>query len=174
MGRIGATHGLRGEVRLISFTQNAKDIANYGPLQTSRPGLTITIDKLRWPKTKQTSSTQNTLIASLKDIKDCTSAEKLTGVELFVPKEKIAPSSEEDGYLYADLIGLQARFTDGSLPGKVLSLQNFGAGDLLEIEQADKKIIMVAFTRKNVPNIHIAQNYLDIELPTHVMGKKVE
>ncbi len=172
MGRIGAAHGLGGEVRLISFTQDPLAIATYGPLSTSRPGLVLTIDKLRWPGTRQKSDRQATLVAKLAGVNDRNAAESLKGLELFVPKDRIPPSSEEEGFLHVDLIGLEARLQDGTVLGKIVSVPNFGAGDLLEIAQKDSKTILLAFTRKNVPRIDIEQGFVSIILPKEISGEK--
>src|ERR1700748_3573678 len=110
MGRIGAAHGIKGEVRIQSFTEEPLALASYGPLSTSRPGLTIEIEHAR--------ATTNVLVARLKGIADRTAAEKLNGVELYVDRDKLPAPDEDDDYYHADLIGLEARLADGSVLGK--------------------------------------------------------
>jgi len=163
MGRIGAAHGLQGEVRIASFTQDPMAIAKYGDLSTSRPELNITIKKSRLAKSKSSSSQQTIIIAKLQNIDTRTQAEGLNGIELFVKKEKLAQNqNQEDEFLHIDLIGLEARLPGGKKAGKVIAVQNFGAADLLEIEQSSKKTILLPFTKAAVPKICLEEGFLEI------------
>jgi 16S rRNA processing protein RimM len=157
MGRIGAAHGIKGEVRIQSFTAEPLALADYGPLDTDRPGLTIEIETAR--------TTTNVLVARLKGIGDRTAAEKLNGVELYIDRDRLPPADDDDFY-HADLIGLEARLTDGSVLGKVSALPNFGAGDLIEVSDARSgDTFLYPFTQRVVPEVHIAKGYLVIEVP---------
>ncbi len=82
MGRIGAAHGISGEVRIQSFTEEPLALKDYGPLATDRPGLVVEIESAR--------ATTNVLVARLKGVRDRTAAEKLNGVELYVDRERPA------------------------------------------------------------------------------------
>ena len=158
MGRIGAAHGIAGEVRIQSFTEEPMGLLDYGPLETNKSGLTIEIETAR--------ATTNVLVARLKGIKDRSAAEKLNGVELYVAREKLPPPDEDDDFYHADLIGLEARLTDGTVLGQVLAIPNFGAGDLLEVRDARSgDTFLFPFTKAIVPEIHIAEGYLLIEVP---------
>src|SRR5688500_6123917 len=116
MGRIGAAHGIKGEVRIQSFTEDPLALVSYGPLSTDKPGLTIKL-----------------LVARLEGVNDRNAAEKLNGVELYVDRALLPETDDEDDFYHADLIGLKARLADGSEIGEVMAVPNFGAGDLLEI-----------------------------------------
>ncbi|HWA18247.1 MAG TPA: ribosome maturation factor RimM [Devosia sp.] len=158
MGRIGAAHGVRGEVRIQSFTEEPLALASYGPLSTDRPGLTIEIETAR--------ATTNMLVARLKGVADRTAAEKLNGVELYVDRDRLPPPSDEDDFYHADLIGLEARLADGTVLGKVTAIPNFGASDLIEVTDARTgDTFLYPFTRAVVPEIHIDSGYLIIEVP---------
>jgi 16S rRNA processing protein RimM len=158
MGRIGAAHGIKGEVRITSFTENPLAICDYGPLATDRPGLVIEIINAR--------ATTNVLVARLKGIGDRTAAEKLNGVELYVDRDMLPPADDDDFY-HADLIGLEARLVDGTVLGKVTAIPNFGASDLLEVRDSRSgDTYLYPFTRGVVPEIHLAEGYLVIEAPT--------
>ena len=124
MGRIGAAHGVRGEVRIQSFTDEPLALAAYGPFETNRPGLVIEIETAR--------ATTNVLVARLKGVGDRSAAEKLNGVELYVARDRLPPP-EDDDYYHADLVGLEARLDDGSVLGTVTAIPNFGASDLIEV-----------------------------------------
>jgi 16S rRNA processing protein RimM len=152
MGRIGAAHGIRGEVRITSHTENPLAIADYGPLDTDRPGLTVSIAKARLSK--------NIVIATLKGISDRNAAEKLNGVSLYVSRDRL-DEPDEDEFYHADLIGLDARLEDGSILGKVTAVTNFGSDDLLDIKLTETgKTVFLPFTRAVVPELHIAEGYL--------------
>ncbi len=157
MGRIGAAHGIRGEVRINSFTEEPLALAGYGPLSTNPPGLTIEIERAR--------ATTNVLVARLKGITDRTAAEKLNGVELYIDRDRL-PAADADDFYHADLIGLDARLNDGTVLGKVTAIPNFGASDLVEVTDARSgDTFLYPFTRAVVPEVHVAEGYLVIEVP---------
>src|SRR4051812_11937333 len=158
MGRIGAAHGVTGEVRIQSFTEEPLALTGYGPLTTNKPGLIIEIEAAR--------ATTNVLVARLKGVTDRTAAEKLNGVELYVDRDKLPPPEEDDDFYHADLIGLEARLTDGTVLGKVTAIPNFGAGDLLEVGNKETgETFLYPFTKAVVPEIMIGEGYLTIEVP---------
>ena len=158
MGRIGAAHGIKGEVRIQSFTEEPLALAGYGPLTTNRPGLVIEIETAR--------ATTNVLVARLKGVKDREAAEKLNGVELFVDRAKLPPPDEDDAFYHADLIGLDARLGDGSVIGQVTAIPNFGASDLIEIRNARTgDTFLYPFTKAVVPELKLGEGYLVIEVP---------
>jgi 16S rRNA processing protein RimM len=159
MGRIGAAHGIKGEVRIQSFTEDPMALAGYGPLATKKSGLTIEIEAARVADTM--------LVARLKGITDRTTAEKLNGVELFVDRDKLPPTGDEDDFYHADLVGLEARLTDGSVIGEVSAVPNFGAGDLIEVKNPRSgDTFLYPFTKAAVPEVHVKAGYLVIDPPT--------
>ncbi|NGP16709.1 ribosome maturation factor RimM [Devosia aurantiaca] len=158
LGTIGAAHGIKGEVRITSHTQDPEAIASYGPLSTDRPGLAITIEVARLQK--------NVLIARLAGIRDRDAAEKLNGVSLFVERAKLPEHDDEDDFYHADLIGLDARLDTGVSIGRVIALHNHGAGDLIEIQDELKgDTFLFPFTKAVVPTIRIAEGFLVISPP---------
>lgn len=158
MGRIGAAHGIRGEVRIQSFTEDPLALASYGPLSTNRPGLTIEIVAAR--------TTTNVLVARLKGVNDRNAAERLNGVELYVDRSLLPEPEDEDDFYHADLIGLTARLIDGTEIGKVSAVPNFGAGDLIEVRDPRAgDTFLYPFTRRVVPEIDIGAGYLVIVPP---------
>lgn len=158
MGRIGAAHGIKGEVRIQSFTEDPLALASYGPLSTNKPGLTIRILAAR--------TTTNVLVARLEGINDRNAAEKLNGVELYVERALLPDTDDDDDFYHADLIGLKARLADGSEIGEVMAVPNFGAGDLLEIrDPRSGDTYLYPFSKAVVPEIRIADGYLLIDPP---------
>ena len=158
MGRIGAARGIKGEVRRPSLTEDPMALVDYGPLSTSKPGLTVKILSAR--------TTTNVLVARLEGVNDRTAAEKLNGVELFVDRSLLPAVDGDDDFYHADLIGLAARLADGTQIGVVAAVPNFGADDLLEIrDPRTGDTYLYPFSKAVVPEIRIADGYLVIEPP---------
>jgi 16S rRNA processing protein RimM len=157
MGRIGAAHGIKGEVRVQSFTEEPLALTRYGPFETNRPGLTISIATAR--------GTTNMLVARIKGVDTRTAAEKLNGVELYVPRDALPPADNDDDFYHADLIGLRAQLRDGTMLGKVTAVPNFGAGDILEVKAANGDTFLFPFTRAVVPEVDVKGGFLVIEPP---------
>jgi 16S rRNA processing protein RimM len=158
MGRIGAAHGIRGEVRIQSFTADPLAIAKYGPLSTDKPGVVIEIVSAR--------ATSNVIVARLKGVTDRNAAEKLNGVELYADRAVLPLAEDEDDFYHADLIGLEARLTDGTVIGVVSAVPNFGAGDLIEVrDPRSGDTFLYPFSRAAVPQVHLRDGYLVIDPP---------
>jgi 16S rRNA processing protein RimM len=127
LGVITGAHGIKGEVKLRSFTADPKSIASYGPL-TSRQGETFEIIGLKPAK--------DDFICTLKNVTDRTRAEALKGTELFVARGRLPAAAANEVY-HHDLIGMPVHLGDGSRLGEVAGVLNFGAGDLLEVAVPD-------------------------------------
>ncbi|WMT86944.1 ribosome maturation factor RimM [Pelagibacterium sp. 26DY04] len=152
MGRIGAAHGIKGEVRITAFTEDPLAIADYDPLQTDRKGLSVSIAKARVAK--------NVVIATLKGVTDRNEAEKLNGVSLYVNREQLE-APDEDEFYHADLIGLEVRHGDGTVLGTISTIENFGSDDLLDVRLAGtRKSVYLPFTKAVVPELHISEGYV--------------
>jgi 16S rRNA processing protein RimM len=157
VARIGAAHGLRGEVRLNSFTADPMAVASYGVLQDADGQRSFEIENCRPSK--------GVLIARFKGIADRTAAERLCNVDLYVPRDRL-PAPEADEFYHADLIGLSAVGRDGAPVGTVVAIHDFGAGDLLEIAPAGGgPTLMLPFTDTVVPTIDIAGRRLVVVPP---------
>ncbi|MGV3489781.1 MAG: ribosome maturation factor RimM [Devosia sp.] len=158
MGRIGAAHGIKGEVRIQSFTEDPLALVDYGPLSTNKPGFTIKILAAR--------TTTNVLVARLEGINDRNAAEKLNGVELYVDRALLPEVDDEDDYYHADLIGLRAQLRDGTVVGVVSAVPNFGAGDILEVrDERSGDTFLYPFSKAVVPEVHVGEGYIVIEPP---------
>jgi 16S rRNA processing protein RimM len=158
LGQIGAAHGIKGGVRIATHTADPLAIGNYGPLDTDRPGLTITLSKLRLQK--------NVVIAHIKGVSDRNAAEALNGVSLYVDRDKLPDPDDEDDFYHADLIGLEVRLENGLVIGTVSALPNFGAGDLLEVrDPASGDTYLYPFTKAVVPAINLEEGYLTLIVP---------
>ena len=161
MGIFGAAVGLKGEIRLKSYTGDPIDIAAYGPL-TGKDGRTYEITDLR--------EAGEVVIVRVKGITDRTAAERLTNLPLYVAREALGEAEDEDEFFHADLIGLRAEREDGTLIGRVAALHDFGAGDVVEIRRADGRSVDYPFTRAVVPVVDITGGRIVIVPPAEVMG----
>lgn len=149
VAQIGAAHGVRGEVRLRSFTEDPMSVTAYGPLESEDGTRTFEIEALRPAK--------DHFVARLAGVADRDAAERLTNVKLYVPRDRLPPVEDADTFYYSDLVGLAAVTQDGAALGVVKAVHNFGAGDLVEISPADGGTsLLVPFTAEAVPSIDIA------------------
>ena len=159
VARIGAAHGVRGEVKLWSFTQDPIVVASYGPLETEDGAQRFEIEALRPAK--------DHFVARIAGIGDRDAAAKLCNVDLFVPRERLPPIEEDDTYYHADLIGMAAVTPEGVALGNVSALHNFGAGDLIEIATtAGGEPLLLPFTKTVMPVIDMAARKIVVVLPT--------
>jgi len=157
LGQIGAAHGVRGEVRLRSFTADPEAIASYGPLETE-DGRVFEIENLRPAK--------DHFVAKLAGIGDRNAAERLANLKLYVPRERLPAPAAPDEFYHADLIGLVVVDRSGKSIGTVVAIQNFGAGDLIEVKpNAHDKTQLVPFDATNVPAVDIAAGRIVVVLP---------
>lgn len=157
VGVVSGAHGIKGQVKLRSYTANPDDILAYGALlnKEGTKRFEIRID----------GGTKHGLIATFKGVKDRNAAELLKGTELFVDRATL-PESDDDEFYYDDLIGLEVRDASGAVLGKVHALHDFGAGDILELTLSSTgKKEMYPFTRQNFPEINVADGFVLAELP---------
>lgn len=156
LGVVGAPHGVRGEVRIKTFTGDPLAIADYGPLTDSK-GRSFEITDIRPAK--------EVVVARLKGFATREAAEALNGVELFVARDKLSAGEDEDEFLQADLIGCSVVGPDGIVLGTVATVENYGAGDLLDIETPDGRSVLMPFTKAFAPRIDIAARRIEAEPP---------
>ena len=147
VAQIGAAHGVRGEVRLRSFTEDPMAVMAYGPLETEDGQQRLTIEALRPAK--------DHFVARLAGIGDRNAAEALTNIRLYMLRDRLPPIAEDDTWYQADLVGLAAVTPDGATLGTVTAIHNFGAGDVVEIRHASGDTLLVPFNETAVPKIDI-------------------
>ena len=158
VARIGAAHGVRGEVKLWPFTQDPMAVANYGPLESEDGARHFVIESLRPAK--------DHLVARIAGVSDRGAAETLRNLELFVPRERLPAIEEADTFYYADLVGLSAVTTDGDSLGTVTAVHNFGAGDIIEIQPAAGGApLMLSFTEAAVPKVDLTAKQIVVKPP---------
>jgi 16S rRNA processing protein RimM len=157
VARIGAAHGLRGEVRLNSFTADPMAVTQYGVLSNA--------DGTRGFEIESCRAAKGVLIARFKGVANRTAAEALCNVDLYVPRDRLPPPDADEFY-HADLIGLAAVGRDGAAIGTVVAIHDFGAGDILEIAPAGGgPTLLLPFNDAVVPEIDIAGGRLVVVPP---------
>ena len=166
VARIGAAHGVRGAVKLWTFTEDPLAVMRYGPLLTKDGARRFELAQAREAKGHPR---KGHLVATFKGVTTRDEAERLNGIELYVPREKL-PATEGDEYYHADLIGLAAETTAGEPLGRVLAIHNFGAGDIIEIAPPAGTTIMLPFSHAVVPTVDITAGRVVITLPEEIEG----
>ena len=157
VAEIGAAHGIAGEVRLRAFTTDPLAVTQFGPLQ-AEDGRAVAIAAVRPGK--------DCLIARLAGVADRSAAERLRNVKLYVAREKLPAIDEPETWYHADLVGLAAIGPDGAALGHVVAVQNFGAGDLLEIAPAaGGPTLLLPFTDAAVPVVDVPGGRVVVNLP---------
>ena len=152
---IGA-QGLKGEVKAKLFTAAPDALPRYGVLHTAS-GRKFRITAFRPTKAGEA-------VIAFEGVHDRNTAEALKGTELFVDRAAL-PETEDDEFYHADLIGLEARDSEGRVLGKVSAIHNYGASDVIELARPDGDTVLLAFSRETVPVLNIAAGYIMVAVP---------
>ena len=144
LGIVVGVRGLKGEVRIKSFTADPEDIAAYGDLRSE--------DGLRSYSLKVVGSHNGAVVARVVGIADRVAADRLKGEKLYVLRSAL-PEAGAGEYYHADLIGLAVERTDGVTVGRVAAVENFGSGDILDVAVPGKESVMVPFTAAAVAEV---------------------
>jgi 16S rRNA processing protein RimM len=161
IARIGAAHGVRGAVKLWTFTEDPLAVTQYGMLATKDGSRSFEIASAREAK--------DHLVATLKGVATREDAERLNGIELYIARDQL-PDTGDDEYYHADLIGLAAVDAAGGPIGRVIAIHNFGAGDIIEIAPPHGATMLLPFTNAVVPSVDLANGRVVIELPAEIVG----
>lgn len=157
IGKIGAPHGVRGQVRIFSLSGSPDIFQACETFYTSEGGS-------KTVHLRVMGRSGGSFLGQVTGISDRTSAETLKGTELYVSRSDF-PDLSDSEYYHADLIGLRAIDMQGNPVGEVISVENFGAGDLLEIRPEGGESFYLSFTDENVPDIQIEKGFLVVCLP---------
>ncbi len=154
---IAGAFGVRGEVRLKSFTAEAASVADYAPLTTE--------DGRRSFDVSITGAVKGGFAARLSGVASKEAADALRGVRLFVPRERL-PALPDDEFYHADLIGLEVVDTGGIVLGNVQAVLNHGSTDLLEVRRSgDGSTVLLPFTRAAVPTVDLSAGRIVADPP---------
>lgn len=154
LARIGAAHGINGQVRIKSFTHDPLALADYKMLYNAH-GEEVKIKSLRPQK--------DMLVAKIAGIDSREQAQTLNGAELFVERDQLPDDLDEDEFYLEDLIGLDIYDLEEQNIGKVHALHNFGAGDLIEMRDKNGKLVFIPFTKVAVPTVDFAEKKLIVD-----------
>ena len=148
VGRVAGAFGIRGEVRITSYTADPLALVDYKTLlrEDGSPGLVLTSGRVA----------KGGVVAWVKGVETRDQAEALRGQKLFIDRADL-PTPDEDEFYVTDLVGLTVETAAGELLGKVKSVQDFGAGDLLEVQPPQGATWYLPFTREAVPEVRIAE-----------------
>jgi 16S rRNA processing protein RimM len=156
LAAVTGAQGLKGEVKAKLFTATPDALPRYGELHT-KSGRKLKITAFRPSKPGEA-------VIAFEGISDRDAAEALKGTELFVDRAAL-PNTDDDEFYHADLIGLEVRDSEGRVLGKVISLHNFGASDVLEFSRPDGDTVLMAFTKQTVPVINAAEGFVIVAVP---------
>ena len=159
VGRVAGAFGVRGEVRITSFTAEPLALVDYKTLlrEDGSPALTLTGGRVA----------KGGVVARAAEVTTREEAEALRGLRLYIPRA-ILPDPDEDEFYIADLVGMEVRSLEGDVLGQVRSVRDFGAGDLLEVAPAVGESWWLPFTREAVPEVRMADGYLMAARPDEV------
>jgi 16S rRNA processing protein RimM len=151
VGRVAGAFGVRGEVRIASFTAEPLALVDYKTLlrEDGSPALTLTGGRVA----------KGGVVARVQQIATRDEAEALRGLKLYIARASL-PEPEEDEFYVADLVGMEVRSLEGDVLGRVRSVRDFGAGDLLEVAPAAGDSWWLPFTREAVPEVRMADGFL--------------
>ena len=152
LGKIVGVHGIKGEVKIKSYTAIDKDIASYGLLEDA-------LGKQHF-ELKVTGHSKDLLRAKVTGIDDRTTAETLVGKELYASRGVLPELKAEEVYYETDLIGLKVLDENKNEVAKVIGFYNFGAGDILEIKLKTGKAEMLPFNKGYVPEINLTEGHI--------------
>ena len=162
VGAIAGAHGLRGQVRIKSFTDDPAAVAAYGPVsdESGEKRFDLIV----------TGRIKGGVIARIHGIADRSAAEALRGLRLYVPRS-VLPNPAEGEYYWADLIGLRADLADGTCYGRVKDVQDYGAGGILEVERFDGTTELLPFTDRLVPIVDLVAGRVVVDPPTYTEAR---
>ena len=163
VGRIGAAHGVRGEVRLESYMQEPGALGRSGPLFDAAAHRTFDVKLLRQIKPGR-------FIARIRGVQSRQDAESLTNLDLYMDRAGL-PDPAEDEFYYADLAGMRVEDRAGSEIGTITAVLHFGAGDILQIARNQGGELLLPFTRRVVLAVDLAQGKAVVEIPSETSAQ---
>jgi len=166
VGRVGGAHGVKGEARITAFTADPMNLTAYSPLLDKDGAPVLHILSARPSKSG--------IVARTTEITTPEAADALRGLDLYIQRDRLPAPDDEDEFYLADLIGLTAVSPDGEALGSIVAVDNYGAGDLLEIKPAGgAPSWQLAFTRENAPEVSLSERRIVLVRPPETDGEPV-
>ena len=156
VGVVTGAHGLKGLVRVRPYTDVPEDVGAYGPVESEDGSRSFELEI-------RNRTGKGQVLVYIKGINDRTAAEGLKSTLLFVPRDRL-PAAEDDEFYHADLLGLSIVGQDGETVGTVRSVENFGGGDMLEIDDARGGVATIPFTLAAVPEVDIGAGRVVVDV----------
>jgi 16S rRNA processing protein RimM len=160
LGLIGAARGLKGEVRVTSYTGDPTALGSYGPLSTADGSRSFTVQVVGRAK--------NQVIAKIAGVTDRDGAEALRGIALYLPRDALPKAADDEFYL-ADLIGLAVETVDGESLGRVTAVDDFGAGPIVEVDGGARGAVMLPFSDAVVPTVDLESRRMIVDPPAGLL-----
>ncbi|AWK86342.1 ribosome maturation factor RimM [Azospirillum thermophilum] len=163
VGQFAGSHGVRGLVKLRSFTGDPASVTAYGPLtdEEGRRSFRITLQ----------GTVKDQFLARVDGVSSREEAQALAGLRLYVDRSALPETEDEDEFYHADLIGLRAELADGTRFGIVKAVYDFGAGDVLEIRTESGALEMLPFSKACVPLVDVRGGRLVVDLPAVIEAR---
>jgi len=162
VGAVAGAHGVRGVVRVKSFTAEPDDVCAYGPVSDETG--------TRFWRIERVGHAKGVVLVRLEGVSDRDAADALKGTRLYVARSALPEPEDEEEFYHADLIGLSAELADGTPFGRVKAVHDHGAGDILEIARPHAPPLDVPFTLAAVPLVDVAGGRIVIDLPPGLTG----
>ena len=163
VARVKGAFGVKGEVRVISFTETPEDALGFGPLLGEGGAVVLTPKKHR--------AVKGGFAVTCPEVSTPEQADALRGTELFTAAENL-PEPDKDEFYYSDLIGMQVKTVDGKNAGKVIAVHDFGAGDLLEIKPKEGGSFYHPFTKEATPKVDMKARRVIVKIVEALNGKE--
>jgi 16S rRNA processing protein RimM len=156
LGIITSPHGIKGAVKIKTFTEKPENIFLYGDLTNDNKNYRINLASI---------VSNNSVIATISGVNSRNEAEVLRNKKLYIARNKLPVINDEDKFYQSDLIDLEVRLENNELYGHVKSIYNFGSADILEIKViSTKKNIMLSFTKEVFPYINLKERYIVLSM----------
>jgi 16S rRNA processing protein RimM len=165
VGAIAGAQGVRGAVRIKSFTAAPEDVAAYGPVEDESGERRFAL--------RLVGHAKGVVIGKIAGIDDRDAAEAMKGMRLYVARSAL-PTAGEEEYYHADLLGLTVELPDGTVLGQVRAVHDYGAGDSIEVMREVGGTVLVPFTRAAVPVVDLAGGRLVVDPPAGLLETAVE
>lgn len=161
VGAFASSHGVRGDIKLRSFTQKPESILEFEVLHRGKDGPAVHIHFSKVAK--------GMLVVSVDEINSREEAQALNGIELFVPRDAFGEIEDEDEFYMSDLVGLRVKSPSGKELGAVRAIENFGADDLVDVLLKEPakglgRSLLVPFAENYVPKVNIAGGMIVLDL----------
>ena len=161
IGHIAGASGVKGDLRISSYTEHPLDVCAYGPLEDKEGKEKFLLKPKRMAK--------GHVIAHADGIDNRDAAERLRGKELFINREALPPPGEEEFY-HNDLIDVAVFAVNGHVLGSVIAVHDFGAGTILEVARKTGKTVLMPFTKDVVPVVDLSAKRIEINPPEGLFG----